>query len=246
MAELDWDQFMFDHPTFWDDVDHEGDGGWNKFVRKQIDHSWEERKIKNRNIGEDIAMQRLATEEFLNSQKEGKLGKKFPKFYWVTINPKTEILLKEFQKFCEKVFTKKWIEASVYVLEMADKFHCHGLIMTNNKDYAYARAKKEFAQSALAVCNSWNSSIFVFEEVSLEVARDKFKYMSGKKRESKQDHVEDTKLFRLEYDIPDYYIPRGGLLTLLAPSEPVEVSVEESVEPQLESVEPPLEWDQLQ
>lgn len=202
--------------AFWKDLKSEANA---KLFEESSNSFWEKRKIQNQTIGEDIGEQRVATDDFLSNGKNGKYGKTFPKFYWVTINPKPEITLSDFQSFCKKVFTKKWIESSIYVLEMAEKFHCHGLIMTNDTKYIYSRARKEFLNSALSVCNAYNQHIFVFVEVDLETAKDKFKYMSGKKVDTKQDHVHDTELFRLEFDIPDYYISKGAILTLLAPSE---------------------------
>lgn len=185
---------------------------------EEINRAWEKRKITNQIIGEDRADQQIAYVAALDSQVEKKKGNKFPKYYWITINPKPEVSFSEFEKICKKVFSKKWISSHFYVYEMAEKFHLHGLIRTDDKQYAFARAKKEFSNSLSKITNIWNNEIFIFREINEELAKEKILYMLGRKQESKQDHVIKTIEWRWENDIEDYY-GGGHILSLLPPSE---------------------------
>lgn len=199
-----------DHKNFLDNLFSDMD--------EEINSNWEKRKITNQTIGEDKAQQHIAFVAALDSQVEKTKGNKFPKYYWITINPKPEVLFPDFKKIAEKVFSKKWISSHFYVYEMADKFHLHGLIRTDNKQYAFARAKKEFVNSLSGITNVWNTEIFIFREINEELAKEKIMYMLGHKTESKMDHVFKSMEWRWENDLEDYYAG-GHILSLLPPSE---------------------------
>lgn len=209
------------HPyTEWDDFfDHLADRNLEfdyEFLYKLANDHWDKRKLVNEEIGQLQAVAELSRRDFLNRGKEEKIGKG-KKWYWVTVNPKDTITTDVFVSQIKKMYNKKWAKDHYYIFEIGKNGHqhSHGLIET---DYQIARAIRELSNSVKDCCNVNIPACFkVVTLTDPSIALQKLDYMKGLKQEDKQDAVSESKKWREQNGLAEFY--SQGALTLLAPVE---------------------------
>lgn len=210
----DWDTWL--EPQEWDKILTEGfDQTYEDF--QTAAQLWaESENIKNHSIGEARAVQELAFRDAIISVKSEKVGKS-ERFFWITVNPRPGTTLPELMKVQEKMISKKWIQSYAYVYENTDKGHIHTHTLIK-AEYEPARARKELASTAKAICDVANVHIFKFVILDIEAAKQKLDYMLGKKQPKKLDNVELTKQWRKDNDLKEiYFFNNEGLNILLDP-----------------------------
>lgn len=203
-------------PEFELPVDFGQDGNLDGLISRLAQEASESETFRNEMIGKARAQQELAFRDAIVSEKAEKIGKS-ERFFWITVNPRSEITLPELVKSVTKMYGKKWIEAYAYVYETTsnDHIHSHGLIKAT---YEPARARKELASSVSKICLTSNPHCFKFVILDEEKANQKLNYMLGKKQSKKAHDVEKTKKWREENDLRDIYTSEGPH-TLLDPRD---------------------------
>lgn len=128
-----------------------------------------------------------------------------PPFCLLTVNPRPEVKLADFKKKLLKFLGKKTVPeyfACIEVRKNEDGMHAHILCRYTPPPSQFKRSTKNTFRD---VCDSDNSCILNFKFLQEDLLPDKIKYMLGEKQQKKQKGVEDTKLFRKKYDLPDYW-----------------------------------------
>lgn len=198
----------------------------DKFIFELVEAHAETEKLANRSRGWNAGESELSRRNFLDSQKEEKMGKG-EKYFWITVNCKPDVDLSVFVETIHKMYSKKWIENFFYVFEIGGENqnkHCHGLIKAT---YQLSRAKKELGNSVKDLCNINISSCFYFACVKTEdVALEKISYMLGQKCQDKVPHFEESKIWRAENNLNEFY---AGGSYLVSPPELINNSESELI-----------------
>lgn len=143
------------------------------------------------------------------AEKE-KLKEKCP-YLFLTINPNPHITLGEFISIMNKMMTKPWMNAYLYVFEQRGEeegecgkgFHFHAIIKKpSNKSNAHIL--RELSSSANKVCDSTVSTFFNVKNISEEEKERKIIYLTGQKADA-------FKHKKQEMDIP--FRQRNNLLS---------------------------------
>lgn len=178
-------------------------------VQDAVKNWAETEKNKNQGIGEARAVQEIAFRDAIISEKSEKIGKS-EKFFWVTVNPKTDVDLKTLIKCQQKMINKKWIDVYSYVYETTTNNHIHTHTLIKAQ-YEPARARKELASSVKDICDITNVHCFKFVVLDAEKAAQKLKYMLGEKKDSKLESVELTKKWREDNLLKEIYSSESPL-----------------------------------
>jgi len=140
-------------------------------------------------------------------RENGNLGKtdNLANYAWITVNPKLDITLPDFVKVIHKMYSKKWITNSLYIFEIGKNGHqhSHGLIKFN---YRRDKVVKELKNSCKNICNVEINNCFCLRFLTDEdQVVQKIRYMQGLKQDSKVDAVEESKKWRTEHSLEEFY-----------------------------------------
>lgn len=130
--------------------------------------------------------------------------KKTP-YIFLTVNPQKDITLTAFMTAVNKFLKKKSITHyfGVYEVRKAETgLHAHILVSQNSPFYDFKRSTKNTFKN---ICNTENSNILNFKNISEELLPDKINYMLGGKKDAKLQGVQDTITYREKYSINPYY-----------------------------------------
>lgn len=129
-----------------------------------------------------------------------------PPYWFITINPRPDVMLDEFKKKIEKITKKVTVKEYFYVYEVRKQdhsgLHCHMIVRTTDRPYNFKRGIKNTVKS---ICDVENSCILNFKNIVEDVIRDKIDYMLGQKKNSKMAGVLATVAYRKENLLNDYY-----------------------------------------
>lgn len=190
----------------------------------RVAKEWSEKeKSKNQSIGESRAVQEIAFRDYLVSERSEKSGKT-GKFFWITVNPKSDVQLEALMKGTEKIVSKTWIQSYAYVYENTVSNHIHSHILLK-ADYETARARKETANSVKHICETSNVHCFKFVILDEDKAKQKLSYMMGLKAPKKLENVDLTREWRKTVGLEEIYLSEVPLILLEPRKE--DVSFEE-------------------
>lgn len=132
---------------------------------------------------------------FMTQQEE---IKNKTKYIFLTINPNSQILFREFQRCIDKLMSKPWITNYLYVYEQRGEseaevgkgFHFHAIIeKPTNKSYQHMM--RELSSTANKVCDTSNFHFYNVKNISEEEKERKIIYITGRKadiaKHAKQD-----------------------------------------------------------
>lgn len=129
-----------------------------------------------------------------------------PPYFLVTINPRSTTTLEDLTKAIKKFTSKTTIKEFIYVYEVrkADYtgLHCHLLLRTTCRPYEFKRSAKNTFKH---ICDSTNSHILNFKNITEELLPEKISYLLGQKQEKKQSGVKITELYRLDNNLLPFY-----------------------------------------
>lgn len=140
--------------------------------------------------------------EMLHNQANTLISK--PPYMLLTINPKTDDL-ESLQKSVKKFIKKKTIKHYLYCYEVRKQnagLHCHILLEYDDKPYNFKRGTKNTFKN---ICDVNNPHILNFKFIELDHIQSKIDYLKGDKKESKQEGVKATILYRTEKDLLPIY-----------------------------------------
>jgi len=141
-------------------------------------------------------------------------------YFWITINPKNNITIKELQKEIDRYVKRTFIKSYIYVYEqraskengkdMGEGLHSHLLIERDmSANVSPYDIQKRTRVAFKNVCDSQNKSILHFKQMPEEYIIDKFNYITNKNldeehidKKQKQDY---DKLWREQNLIKSYY-----------------------------------------
>lgn len=179
----------------------------------------------------EVMLENGLFDDALNDVKETRqiiddLSKNCTEWMFVTVNPRNDVTLKDFQSKIDKLLKKKWIDNYIYCIEQRSVepnvysgIHTHMLIH-NSVNKKFSEFKREFVSTVSSICDAQNSSILNFRSVKDDTDLKKMiSYIKGTKDVSKDktyksDQIANTVQFRLDNEIdPIYY--SGPLTTEL-------------------------------
>lgn len=131
--------------------------------------------------------------------------------YWfITVNPRSDIELSQFQKTIEKLLKKKCITNYAMAYEVRKKegktfkgLHCHIVLSHNIKPYDFKRSVKNTVKH---ITNVNNPEILNFKNLpTQEIVQEKILYITGNKSDKKQKGVAITKEWRKLNNLDEIY-----------------------------------------
>ena len=141
-------------------------------------------------------------------------------YFWITINPKKDILLNEFKKTMERYVRRTFIKSYIYVYEqrasernekmLGDGVHSHILIERDmSANVSPYDIQKRTRIAFKNVCDSSNKNILHFKQMPKEYIIDKFNYITNKnlddEHKDKEEKQEYDKTFREQNDLQSFY-----------------------------------------
>jgi hypothetical protein len=133
-------------------------------------------------------------------------------WYFLTINPRPDITLKEFMKTILKAMTKVWIKYYIFVIEQRGEnedelgkgFHTHIIF---NKGIKHCKVVTEMANTFKKMCDTSNFHLFNLKNIGDEEKIRKIEYITG----TKKDEVKHLKqqmdiIYRKKENLKSYYI----------------------------------------
>lgn len=179
----------------------------------------------------EVMLENGLFDETLTDVKEARqtiddLSKNCTEWMFVTVNPRNDVTLEDFQIKIDKLLKKKWIDNYIYCIEQRSVepnvysgIHTHMLIH-NSVNKKFSEFKREFVSTVNSICDAQNPSILNFRSVKDDSDLKKMiSYIKGSKDVSKDktyksDQIANTIQFRLDNEIdPIYY--SGPLTTEL-------------------------------
>lgn len=141
-------------------------------------------------------------------------------YFWMTINPKPGITLKELQKEVERFVRRTFIKSYIYVYEqrasekneksIGEGLHTHILIERDmSANVSPYDIQKRTRIAFKNVCDSQNKSILHFKQMPEEFIIDKFNYITNKnldeEHKDKEEKQEYDKIWREKNLIKNFY-----------------------------------------
>lgn len=181
-----------------------------------------QRKIK-KCIGQEYELELLGdmykkiksleyTNEKLLKEKTAERNKN--SWLWVTINPKSEVTFDFFKKKIEKISKYSCFDGHIYVYEqrgtleeknIGKGFHAHILVKRKLQfKPSYCETKIRVGCKAL-VGNINNPNQVFVAKIGTEYAGDKYKYMTGLKKDEKRDKQKGDITFRKKHNLSSIY-----------------------------------------
>lgn len=165
---------------------------------------WEKEKFQLQSEGEARAIQQLAYEEKYAEEKKEKRGNE-EIFYWITVNPKITVSLKDLIKCQRKMVSKNWIQSYAYVYEITDNGHIHTHTLIKGTETPF-KAERGCASTVAKICDISNKHCFNFKVIQgNDIAIQKINYLLGKKKKEKQHNMELTKKWREKESLKEIY-----------------------------------------
>lgn len=133
-------------------------------------------------------------------------------WYFLTVNPKPDITLKEFMKTIQKALVKKWITYYIFVIEQRGEtenelgkgFHTHIIF---NKGIKHCKIVKEMSNTFKNMCDVSNFHLFNIKNIGDEEKARKIEYITGTKADDAK-HLKQQMdiIFRKKENLKSYYI----------------------------------------
>lgn len=149
----------------------------------------------------------------LEKDIKDKEDKKFKTdFIFLTVNPRSNVLLSDFVNICHKCVNKSYIKQFLYVIEQRGEsedelgkgFHAHFLI--NKGDYRPSHFNRDFASNFKKVCDVDNMHCFNVQLCKPQDVPKRQNYITSIKDDvAKHTKQQFDKIFRKKYAIKDYY-----------------------------------------
>ena len=141
-----------------------------------------------------------------------KLKKELSDFYFITINPKSDVELQEFKSMILGVWNWCWIEKMYVVLEQRGATdeergylpHAHILIEQCNNEWG--KIQSQFKDKFKKICGPPYENTINVKSKQREWLDDKLEYILGKKTDgNKPEKQHQDKIWREENNIKEYY-----------------------------------------
>jgi hypothetical protein len=138
-------------------------------------------------------------------------------WYFLTINPRPEITLKEFMKTIQKAVLKRWITYYIFVIEQRGEneeelgkgFHTHIIF---NKGIKHCKVVLEMSNTFKKMCDTSNFHLFNLKNIGDLEKQRKIEYITGTKAdEAKHLKQQMDIIFRKKENLKSYYISEETL-----------------------------------
>lgn len=141
-------------------------------------------------------------------------------YFWITINPKNGITIKELVKEVERYVKRTFIKSYIYVYEqrasqenekkIGEGLHCHLLIERDmSANVSPYDIQKRTRVAFKNICDSQNKSILHFKQMPEEFIIDKFNYITNKnldeEHKDKEQKQEYDKIWRENNELKEFY-----------------------------------------
>lgn len=194
---------------------------WNKITMEEEEHFT---RLKIRKIvGQEYELEKLGAvmknvkiyeENNKKLLKEKLAEKNCNQYIWITINPKPEIKLEDFQKIIKKICLKTCFTEHLAVLEqrgdtletLGTGFHAH-ILFKRNLNYKPTKCITNLKNSLKKVVgNINNQNQFNYKIIGTDFAKDKKKYIIGQNKtgENKDVKQEHDLIWRKKENIEEY------------------------------------------
>lgn len=168
-------------------------------------------------VDEKLAIAKLFTKCFQNAHRLDSRESK-SRYVWITINPdpkKVDEDPKLFFDVCERYAHLRIHEANIYVFEQRGEMindyhgvHFHMLSYRKVKPYEFERETHRIFDDFVG--DPKNSHQINIQYITQPVCKDKFDYMSGKKKKEKLTKCENDQNFRIQYSLENIYSTGSG------------------------------------
>lgn len=134
-------------------------------------------------------------------------------YMFITVNPKPDCTLVQFQQLIHKMLLKKWLKSYVYVLEQRSTneeeigkgFHMH-IIIKKPDGKSVAHMIREIASTFKKVCDISNYHCYNTKQISEEEYKRKLVYILGRKQDVDKEAKQDIdRLWRQRMNIKSFY-----------------------------------------
>lgn len=176
-------------------------------------------KFKAKTISASMTKLRELEEQSELEVKTAEANKNGTLYFFITINPKKSIILKDFRERLDKYVKRKMFKKYMYVIEQRGEtekeagkgFHAH-ILVERNITYKPSKVISNSKNTWKTMTNVENKEIFNIQFIPQDYIEDKKTYMSigGKTGEGKDVKQEIDKFFRKKENIEDFYVSEEG------------------------------------
>lgn len=132
-------------------------------------------------------------------------------WYFLTVNPRPDIQLRDFIKAINKSLSKKWITYFIFVIEQRGEceaeigkgFHTHIIF---NKGIKHCKVVQEMSNTFKKMCDVSNFHLFNLKSIGEEEKKRKIEYILGVKADDDK-HLKQSMdiIFRKKENLKSYY-----------------------------------------
>jgi len=133
-------------------------------------------------------------------------------YYFLTVNPKPTIGLRDFIKTVEKALSKKWLNYCIYVYEQRGEceaelgkgFHTHIIF---KKNLSHTHTLREMKNSFKNMCDTDNYHVYNIKNIGEEEKLRKIQYILDKKADNNKHLKQDMDIiWRQKEKLKSHYI----------------------------------------